>query len=261
MNYSLFFTTDASFICLIIFTACILMVILGKFIRNRFLNKDQQESKGGVNSLLGALFGLWGFILAFTFSNSASRFDNVRTIMVDESNAIRNAIFRAKTFPDSIQNNLNADLKAYLQARIDYYKYAADFDRFKKAKQDADDVSKTLWNETVKASALPDLSFTGANMLASLTVMYDVAAKRDALMLSGVPEPIMYMLFFLAIAISFVGGFTTPVIKTKEWIVIAAFILLACIIIFITLDLGRPLRGFIRPDIGEYKILELQKLF
>jgi len=33
------------------------------------------------------------------------------------------------------------------------------------------------------------------------------------------------MLFFLALGISFVGGFTTPVLKSKEWIVIAGFIL------------------------------------
>jgi len=261
MNYSFFFRTDASILCLLLFTACILMVMFGRFIRNRFLHHDQQESKGGVNSLLGALFGLWGFILAFTFGNSATRFDNVRTTMVDESNAIRNAVFRAKIFPDSIQNSLTADLKLYLEARIDYYNYAAYPDKFNKVKQDIDDLGKTLWEETIRASVLPNLNITSANMFASLTSMFDVAAKRDALMLSGVPEPITYMLFFLAIAISFVGGFTTPVIKAKEWIVIAGFILLACIVIYITLDLARPLRGFIRPDIGEYKIQELEKLF
>jgi len=126
MNYSFFFRTEASILCLLLFTACILMVMFGRFIRNRFLHKDQQESKGGVNSLLGALFGLWGFVLAFTFGNSATRFDSVRTIMVEESNTIRNAIFRAKTFPDSIQHSLKADLELYLLARIDYYNYAAD---------------------------------------------------------------------------------------------------------------------------------------
>ena len=262
MNRSLFFTIDAAVICLLLFTACILMVIFGRFIRNRFLHKDQQESKGGVNSLLGALFGLWGFVLAFTFGNSASRFDSVRMIMVDEANAIRNSIFRAKAFPDTIQKNLTADLQLFLQARIDYYKYAADLDKFNKIKQDADAISETLWEETIRASRLPNLNVTtSANMLAALSNMFDVAAKRDALMLAGVPEPIMYMLFFLAIAISFVGGFTTPVIQTKEWIVITGFILLACIIIYITLDLARPLRGFIKPDVGEYKILELKKLF
>ena len=85
MEYSLFFRTDASIICFILFLVCILTVLLGRFIRNKFFLSDQQESKGGVASLLGALFGLWAFVLAFTFSNSSVRFDNVRNIMVDKA--------------------------------------------------------------------------------------------------------------------------------------------------------------------------------
>src|SRR5215470_13111930 len=113
MKYSLFFRTDASILCLFLFIGCILMVIFGRFVRNRFIRGDEVESRGGVNSLLGALFGLWGFMLAFTFGNSASRFDNVRSIMVDESNIIRNTIFRADAFPDSVRNALRADLRQY----------------------------------------------------------------------------------------------------------------------------------------------------
>src|SRR5215471_1103525 len=111
MNYSLFFRTDATILCLVLFAGCVFMVRFGRFVRNKFFQQDQQESKGGVNSLLGALFGLWGFILAFTFGNSSSRFDNVRTMMVDESNAIRNAILRSEVFPDSLQNGFREDLR------------------------------------------------------------------------------------------------------------------------------------------------------
>lgn len=261
MNFSIFFKTDASVLCLLLFIGCLLMVAFGRFIRNKLFYKDEQESKGGVNSLLGALFGLWGFMLAFTFGNSASRFDAIRTMIVDESNAIRNAAYRAKTFPDSITNVLTADLKLYLQARIDYYNYAADADKFNNTKQEITNLSNKLWDNTVKASRLPNLGITAANTLAALTAMYDIAAKRDVQMLSGVPEPITYMLFFLALTISFVGGFTTPVIKAKEWIVITGFVLLACFIVYLTLDMGRPLRGFIRPVAAEQSILNLQKLF
>lgn len=261
MNYSLFFRTDASVICLMLFLGCIFMVILGKFIRNKFFHADQQESKGGVTSLLGALFGLWGFVLAFTFSNSASRFDSVRNIMVDEANTIRTTILRTETFPDSIGDRLRTDMKNYVEARIAYYNDVEDFDKFNKAKEDAEAAGRRLWKNTVKASTLPNLGITSSNMYASLTGMFDIAARRDALLLSGVPELIIYMLFFLAITISFIGGFTTPVIKTKEWIVVAGFILLACIIIFLILDLGRPMRGFIKPEVGQERIVRLLKLF
>ena len=260
MEYSLFFRTDASILGLILFAACIFMVRLGRFVRNKFFQKDQQESKGGVNSLLGALFGLWGFILAFTFGSSSARFDNVRSMMVDESNMIRNAILRVQTFPDSLQQPLREDLKNYLQARIDY-DHATNLDQINKARKDAQDIGNSLWTRTAQISKLPNMTIICANMFATLSGMFDLASKRDASLSAGVPELIMYLLFFLALVISFIGGFTTPVIGTKEWVVITGFILLACVIIYITLDLSRPMRGFIRPDVGQEKIEQLQKMF
>ena len=97
------------------------MVIIGKRVRGKFLKADEQESRGGVNSLLGALFGLWGFLLAFTFSNVSTRFENVRAMMVDESSMIRTVILRTETLPDSMRDSFRGDLKKYLQARIDDY--------------------------------------------------------------------------------------------------------------------------------------------
>jgi hypothetical protein len=45
MKQSLFFTVDASILCLLLFGACILMVIIGKRARDKFLKKDEQELK------------------------------------------------------------------------------------------------------------------------------------------------------------------------------------------------------------------------
>ena len=261
MNYSFFFRTDASVLCLLLLAGCILMVSIGQFIRSRFFRHDEQESKGGVNSLLGALFGLWGFLLAFSFGNSASKFENVRSVTVEESNVIRNAVLRADVFPDSIRKDFREDLKIYLNALIDYYRYATDFDRFRKAKEVASETRSRLWARAVTASAQPNLTGPSIQLFASLTAMFDIAERRDAYLLSGVPEPVIYLLFFLALTISFIGGFTTLVIKPKEWIVIGGFLLLACTIIYITLDMGRPLRGFIQLKTGKERLMELRKMF
>jgi hypothetical protein len=261
MKHSIFFTVDASILCLILFAACILMVIIGKRVRGKFLKADEQESRGGVNSLLGALFGLWGFLLAFTFSNVSTRFENVRAMMVDESSMIRTVILRTETLPDSMRDSFRGDLKKYLQARIDYYEDAKDLEKFNKAKQDAEEIGKRLWMQTINASSVPGFGLSANNMLAALVAMYDVGAKRDATLLAGIPTPISMMLFFIALVISFVGGFTSPDLKIKEWVVIVGFILLACLIIFVTLDMARPMRGFIKPDTGQEKIIQLKELF
>lgn len=116
------------YLCLILFVACILVVIVGKRVRGKFLKADEQESRGGVNSLLGALFGLWGFLLAFTFGNVSTRFENVRAMMAEEASLIRTVSLRIETLPDSLRGGFSEDLKKYLQARIDYYEDTGDLE-------------------------------------------------------------------------------------------------------------------------------------
>ena len=55
MKSSLLFRTDAALICILLFIGCLIMVMIGKFFRQKFVDKDEAESKGGVNSLTRAL--------------------------------------------------------------------------------------------------------------------------------------------------------------------------------------------------------------
>ena len=69
MDNSFIHTTDAFVLCIFLFIAMITMVALGR-IAGKIWRREEGEPKGGVNSLLAALFALFGFILAFTFGMS-----------------------------------------------------------------------------------------------------------------------------------------------------------------------------------------------
>src|SRR4030095_15065995 len=148
MNFSFFFKTDAAVLCLMLLVACILTVMAGRDMWVKIFHRDQQESKGGVNSLLGALFGLWGFLLAFTFSNSATKFESVRLVMLDESYIIRNSFARADFFPDSIRNGMREDLTIYLDALIRFYESAGDYNKMLEEKAIGDEAGKRLLPKT-----------------------------------------------------------------------------------------------------------------
>ena len=261
MDNTFLFRTDALILCIILFVLCILMVLFGSFFRKKFIREDGEESKGDVGTLIGALFGLWGFVLAFTFGASANRFENIRLLMVEEGNSLRTAILRTQAFPDSIGNPIRKDLRAYLEIRIHTYEGVTDLNSLMKARKNAEDVGKEVWVKTIHASDQPNLAFSGANMLAALTNLYDISARKDAVLLSGVPDLIIWILFFIALVISFTGGFTIRHVGTKEWIVVAGFILLAVVVIYLTMDLGRPLRGFIKPDVGQERLTRLREFF
>jgi hypothetical protein len=261
MGIALLSQVDASIVCLALFILMQLAAALGSKIRKIFWSVEEGEPKGGLNALLGALFGLWGFMLAFSFSQSGNRFEGVRALIVDEANALRNTILKADLFPDSLRNAYRADLHKYLEERIYYYDYASDEAKFKKNREEISKTAAALWARTAQQSKNPFMRDPANNMATSLTNLFDIGIKREALLGAGIPAPISYTLITLALAICFVGGFTTPALKHKEWIVIAVFAFLASSILYITIDLSRPMEGLIKPDTGQSTIVNLRKLF
>ena len=123
------------------------MVALGRY-AGKLWRKEEGEPRGGVNSLLAALFALFGFILAFTFGMSGNRYDNVRNITVQEANDIGTAVLRADLYPDSVRHAFRTDFKTYLEARIAYYENVADTILFYKAKEDAAKAAGALWSSS-----------------------------------------------------------------------------------------------------------------
>jgi hypothetical protein len=261
MDRSVLPQVDASVLCFIVFILMLFAVVLGNKMRKKFWRAEEGDTRGGVNSLLGALFGLWGFMLAFTFGQSGIRFENVRGMIVDESNVLRTSIIKADFFPDTIRNVYRAELRKYLEERIAYYDYSGSSAKFDSNRQELSKTSKVLWALTVAQSKKPDLNGPSGNMAASLSGLFDMGIKREALLSTGIPQPISYLLIILALSICFVGGFTTPDIKRKEWIVVAVFTLLASTILYITIDLARPMNGLIKPDTGQQTIVNLRNLF
>jgi hypothetical protein len=260
MEHSFIHRTDAFVLCSFLFIAMIVMVALGRY-AGKIWRKDEEEPRGGVGSLLAALFALFGFILAFTFGMSGNRYENVRNVIVEEANDIGTAVLRADLYSDSVRDAFRADFKKYLEARIAYYDNVRDTVLLYKAKEDAAKAAEALWSRAMQQSKLPNMLIPSNNMIPALNAMFDIATTREVVLLARVPDVIVYMLFILALASSFIAGFTSLSIRGKDWIIVTGFALLSSMIIFITLDLGRPMRGIIKADMGEQAMVDLRKMF
>ena len=178
--------------------------------RKRFWEVEGGDTKGGVNSLLGALFALWGFILAFTFGQSGTRFENLKGVIVDEANLLRTCIIKADLFPDSIRNAYRADFRKYLEERIYYYDYATDETRFNRNREELSETAKSLWARTAVLSKKPETKDPAFNMILTLTGLFDIGIKRETLLNAGIPGPIKYMLIALVIGYLFCWWIYNP---------------------------------------------------
>src|SRR5450631_262263 len=201
MGSSIFSKVDAAIICLILLILMPLIVKLGNRMRKRFWESDDADTRGGINSLMGALFGLWGFILAFSFGQSGVRFENLRSIIVDESNYLRNSIIRADFFPDSIRQVYRIKLRRYLEVRIDYYDNAGDELKLKNNSEEIFKTADDVWAMTVALTKRPDTHEAAEDMTGALINLFNIGARREALLHAGIPGPVSIALIFLALSI------------------------------------------------------------
>jgi len=73
---------------------------IGHRVGVRAMARDS-EAQRGTGAVEGAVFGLIGLILAFTFSGAQSRFETRRNLIVEEASAISTAYDRLDLLPGS----------------------------------------------------------------------------------------------------------------------------------------------------------------
>ncbi|OQP47305.1 hypothetical protein A4H97_07320 [Niastella yeongjuensis] len=257
MENSFIHRTDALILCLLLFVAMLFMVQLGRIAGKKW--KQEESETKGISFLLNAIFGLSAFILAFTFGMSASRYSNVRDLIIEEANNIGTALLRSDLYTDSVQDAFRADFKKYIDARVSFYDHVADADLLNKARLDAENARIELWRRVAQQSKGPNMIIPSNNMIPALNSMFDIATTIEMTLYARVPDLIIYMLFILGLVTSFIGGYTSKDIKQKDWIIIIAFALFSSMVTYITLDLGRPMRGVMKGNIGKQAIIDIRK--
>lgn len=114
------FKYSPAFIAFILLVCMILAVRIGIRLGKKKTAPDGEEDKTFSN-LIGGIFALSAFLLAFTFSMSASRFEARRDVLVAEANNIGTAILRVDLYPDSMQQLLRPLFRDYVEERIAFY--------------------------------------------------------------------------------------------------------------------------------------------
>jgi hypothetical protein len=101
-----------------IFASTLILLVVGRRIGVRKRALDAEGAGAGLGAVEGAVFGLMGLLLAFTFSAAASRFEVRRQLIVQETNAIGTAYLRLDLLPQADQPKLREDFRSYVDARL-----------------------------------------------------------------------------------------------------------------------------------------------
>jgi hypothetical protein len=190
----------------------------------------------------GAVFALFGLLLAFTFSGAVGRYDTHRTLINQEANDIGTAYLRLDLLPSAQQPTLRELFRSYLSSRLNQY-----------ASPDAQSVSpetahlqSEIWTRAVAASSSAGASPDATKLLLpALNDMIDITATRQNAFNMHPPAIVYVLLFALSGACALLAGFGMPA-GSRNWLHMIAFAAIVSMTIYATLDIEYPRRGLIR---------------
>jgi hypothetical protein len=189
----------------------------------------------------GAIFALFGLLLAFTFSGAAARYDTHRQLLVEETNDIGTAYLRLDLLPPAAQPALRQLFRDYATSRLGLYDAVSE-----EISPDTEHLQREIWQQSVAAASAPGASVDAAKLLLpSLNAMIDITSTRQNAFNMHPPAVVFLLLFAFSCGSAFLAGYSLTA-HGRSWFYMVAFAIAVTATVYATLEVEYPRQGLIR---------------
>ena len=228
-------------------TSLMIMIEAGRRFGIYRKKSDPDTADAGISTVDGAIYGLLGLVIAFTFSGAATRFDHRRDLVTQEANAIGTAFLRVDLLPPAMQPAIKQDFRDYLDARLAFYRAIPDDpEGLRVAQSKYTALQEKIWSESVAGCKEAGSPATTSLVLSSLNDMIDITTTRAVAAEMHPPWVIFLALLALALTGAFLAGYGTAGAKKRNWAHMFIFAGVMSLAIYMILDLEFPRLGLIR---------------
>lgn len=205
-------------------------------------SRRSDEKEAPVAAMVASLLGLLAFMLAFTFSMAASRFDARRHAVSEEANSIGTTYLRSQLLSEPERTEISRLLRQYTKARVEYMTEA----KIPELISLSEKFHQELWKHAKVAAEKAPQSIPTGLFLQSLNETIDLHSKRVFLSLgSRIPSTIWLALFGLTllglISIGYQAGLTATRRSPEMPVLALAF----AGVLFLIVDLDRAHEGLL----------------
>jgi hypothetical protein len=243
-------------LCLVL--GVVVLMELGRRLGGRYMAKDPGGARAGLGAVDGALFGLMGLLVAFTFSGAASRFDARRKTITDEANAIGTAWLRLDLLPPVVQPGIREDFRRYTDARIALFRNITDKEDRHALGDTLAALQASIWKVAAASCSTTEGRSLVVAVLSPINQMFDLATSRNMMARMHPPVVIYVMMGLVILACSLIAGFGMAGSRARSWIHIAGFSLILGATMYVIVEIEFPRQGSIRIDETDRVLIELR---
>lgn len=213
-----------------------------------FKSQEKVEVDSGFTS---SILALLAFIMGFSFSMAVSRYEERKSLAVQEANAISTAYLQSKLISFKDKETVNRLFLEYVDKRIEAYQSKDPF----KILEKLDSIEAEIWSKLIEVSKKNQgplvTSFTN-----SLNHFFDTANERKYALFKLLPSPFYFLILLLATVSLCIQNYDRALNRNKEHWKIGLFVFLFGLIFFFIFDLDHSRKGFIR--VGQEPLIELR---
>ena len=249
----------AALLAAALFFGMLVLLETGRRVGNQRLARDPKGARAGTGVVEAAVFALVGLLIAFTFSGAASRFDQRRDLIVQETNMIGTAYLRLDLLPADARANVQTDFRRYVDARLHAYRMVPDMQAVRAELARAAALQKTIWEEVVVAGQAPGAAPDAIKLLLpALNDMIDITTTRTLAVQLHPPTAIYLMLVFLALASALLAGYSMAGGRSRNWLHMVAFVAVMAMAVYVIIDIEFPRLGLVRVDAFDQALVDLR---
>ena len=240
----MFFSLSTWQLALVLVSIMLGATILGLWLGSR-VSERRENLRDPLGVVQGALLTLVALVLAFGLAMAVGRHDARRAAVVDDANAIGTAYLRAQTLSEPERGLSLQLLRDYTRESLNLSSSIPGSAAQKRAISAGSEIQRDLWRLAGEALAAEPTDSAPRLYTESLNEMIDMQTTRVAALNNRVPAAIvLFEVVGAATALALLAFYLAILSRGK----VAA--LLTCgmlsLLLFVSLDLDRPTRGFIQ---------------
>jgi hypothetical protein len=212
---------------------------------------------GDSSTLDAAVFGLFGLLLAFTFSGASARFEARRALVVQEANAIGTAWLRLDLLPAAAQQELRPLFRRYVEARLSATSRPPGGAEARAELARGAALQAEIWARATAAARADGNPGVISLTAQALNEMIDLTTTRAAAAEQHPPAVVFLLLFAFGLAASFVAGHASARHERLDWAHALVFAGAIAAAVYVILDLEYPRLGLIRVDAIDQLLVDL----
>jgi hypothetical protein len=246
------FTLLNLLIAAVLFGTMVALQRAGRRLGERDRQRHAAADDRGTGAAEGAVYGLLGLLIAFTFSGAGGRYEARQHLLVEEANAIGTAWLRLDLLPTSAQPHLRDLFRRYVDVRIENSRTPLG-DQAKTL-----DLQTQIWSGATAAARESGQMAPNTVLLPALNDMIDITTTREQAKWLHPPAAVFVMLGALSLIGALFAGYGMAG-KPRHWLHTLGFAAVLSLALFVIIDYEFPRFGFIRVDATDSVLVDLRR--